>query len=608
MSRYRRPYTRKPFYDDSDYKTNALSYYDELARTNKLIQKLAERIGFYDKELEKRFEEWDKQLEELPDELKIMLQDWFDDGILAEILAELMLEEYATEKWVNDVLNNYLTKKEVEKLIDDINKEVNESLDNKSIQLTVGGGGDFNELSDAIKYVKNLSIKPRKATILLLAGYEIKKQIYIENENLRHVIIKSENHIVNCSIPQNELKKNEEYAVFYIKNTIFPTVDFMLEYSRDKKQNKDIIGFYLIQSKLTIKDGNGVRNFPKTGILGISNSDIVSRKCDFSNNGIISDMNGEGIKVTRSSLDASGSNASNSGEIGFYIQGTSTANLIDSYAHDCGHHNLLVSQNSNVTAVNADFSHSPDNAVVVTSLSSLDFRYGISSNSKNSNLVAQYNSRIFFEGGTSNDGMTGLNITKHSTCYAPNIVCNNNTRHGVDSKNGSSVSIDDAELKNNGEHGIYITHGGIVGGRRIVISNTGSHGIFLNSGIGHTRDIKIENSGGSGVHAENGSWINLINCDISDSDISGIHAQRSEINAFNGKSKNNNKYDVHGSSGSHLNCRLLENTSGGDGINFAIGNGTILTADEVKGRNLSNVEPLTVSESGIIFSDKLKKG
>src|SRR5699024_12372234 len=65
---------------------------------------LAERIYDYDKELAKRFEEWDKRIENLPDELKRMFLEWVDDGTLARILAQLILDEYATKKEVNELL------------------------------------------------------------------------------------------------------------------------------------------------------------------------------------------------------------------------------------------------------------------------------------------------------------------------------------------------------------------------------------------------------------------------------------------------------------------------------------------------------------------------
>ena len=79
----------KPFYSDSaDYNTNAPSYYDYLARNNKLIEILAKRIWEYDEELAKRFEEWDKNLEELPEDLKNLLIEWMEDGTLDDIINQ----------------------------------------------------------------------------------------------------------------------------------------------------------------------------------------------------------------------------------------------------------------------------------------------------------------------------------------------------------------------------------------------------------------------------------------------------------------------------------------------------------------------------------------
>lgn len=78
---------RYPFYDDNaDYNTNSKSYYDDLARKNKLFEILAKRIWEYDEELAKRFEEWDKNLEELPEDLEKLLVGWMEDGTLEEII------------------------------------------------------------------------------------------------------------------------------------------------------------------------------------------------------------------------------------------------------------------------------------------------------------------------------------------------------------------------------------------------------------------------------------------------------------------------------------------------------------------------------------------
>ena len=94
-------YFLRPRYEsDADYTTNAPSYYDELARKNKLIEELVKKIWEYDKELAKRFEEWDKNLEELPEELKQLLIKWLDDGTLEEIINENIFNTLNTK--IND--------------------------------------------------------------------------------------------------------------------------------------------------------------------------------------------------------------------------------------------------------------------------------------------------------------------------------------------------------------------------------------------------------------------------------------------------------------------------------------------------------------------------
>lgn len=94
VSRLSRKRSRAPFYDDNaDYNTNSKSYYDYLARNEKLINILAQRIWEYDEELAKRFEEWDKNLEEFPDDVKDLLIKWLEDGTLEEIINENIFKD-----------------------------------------------------------------------------------------------------------------------------------------------------------------------------------------------------------------------------------------------------------------------------------------------------------------------------------------------------------------------------------------------------------------------------------------------------------------------------------------------------------------------------------
>ena len=123
--------SRKPFYNDvSDYTTNAPSYYDDLARKNKLIKHLAVRIWDYDKVLsnklneisqrmetyikendelmDKRLKQWDKNLEQFDDEVLKLLKEWMDDGTFDEIINETIFNELnnAIKYLESRVINN----------------------------------------------------------------------------------------------------------------------------------------------------------------------------------------------------------------------------------------------------------------------------------------------------------------------------------------------------------------------------------------------------------------------------------------------------------------------------------------------------------------------
>lgn len=92
----------QPFYSDrADYNTNAPSYYDDLARKQHLFEILAHRIWEYDEELAKRFEEWDRLIENFPEDVKKLLERWLQDGTLADIINEEIFEDLNT--LINDL-------------------------------------------------------------------------------------------------------------------------------------------------------------------------------------------------------------------------------------------------------------------------------------------------------------------------------------------------------------------------------------------------------------------------------------------------------------------------------------------------------------------------
>ena len=91
--------SRKPRYnDDSDYTTNAPSYYDDLARKQGLIKELAHRIWEYDQILYAKLKEVEDTLTKYADILDGKIED-FDRIILDK-----------TEKWLDENMEGILTK------------------------------------------------------------------------------------------------------------------------------------------------------------------------------------------------------------------------------------------------------------------------------------------------------------------------------------------------------------------------------------------------------------------------------------------------------------------------------------------------------------------
>src|SRR5699024_2176253 len=93
---------------DADYQTNAPSYYEDLARKEKLIQLLAEKIWEYDERLDERLEDlenvlqdylnqWDERIENLDDEVSHIFITWLEDGTLEQIINHDILGNKANQ-------------------------------------------------------------------------------------------------------------------------------------------------------------------------------------------------------------------------------------------------------------------------------------------------------------------------------------------------------------------------------------------------------------------------------------------------------------------------------------------------------------------------------
>lgn len=117
--------------DDTDYTTNSPSYYDDLARKQKLIQLLAEKIWEYENTLNEsleqieqrltdymlendllmqtRLENWDKRIDEMPEEMRSLFVAWLNDGTLEQIINHDVLGNKADKEYVSQENTSLLT-------------------------------------------------------------------------------------------------------------------------------------------------------------------------------------------------------------------------------------------------------------------------------------------------------------------------------------------------------------------------------------------------------------------------------------------------------------------------------------------------------------------
>ena len=168
ISRPSRPYTERDFNsriprynDDSDYTTNAPSYYDDLARKNQLLKTLSYRIWEYQEVINKQFNEWDEQikeyflewqknLEEFDEEVMKLLRQWMEDGTMADLINETLLNMKADKTYVD----SHISRIDIE-----LNKKLNKNLLPVNLKdFGAKGDGktdDSNALTSALNHLEN---------------------------------------------------------------------------------------------------------------------------------------------------------------------------------------------------------------------------------------------------------------------------------------------------------------------------------------------------------------------------------------------------------------------------------------------------------------------
>lgn len=87
-----------PVYNkDTDYNTNAKSYYDYLARVNEFLKVMGIRLEEYDGILKDKLEEINRKIDALEPVFRDLMQKWLDDGTIEEIINVNIFNDLNTQ-------------------------------------------------------------------------------------------------------------------------------------------------------------------------------------------------------------------------------------------------------------------------------------------------------------------------------------------------------------------------------------------------------------------------------------------------------------------------------------------------------------------------------
>lgn len=528
--------------------------------------------------------------------------------------------------------------------------------------VTVGANGDFQTINAAIEYLsrkrpEHVTSGEIKAEIQLLSGYTMQEQVFVENVDLSWIVITSEASTVTIDrgsltrrINVNQPPEFTISPAFACFNGFLPIIDVLFVMNASGSAS-DQSGVFLDNGNCIILPGGGVTDTAFIGLCAINSSNVIANGTDFSRAGGKANVYGDGFRIWASTLTATQSKADDAGDTGFNISMGSKANLNGAQANSCGHHNLLSTSSSIVSAREGIFRNALDDCMVAYAGGVIDARYAdVSGAVENYGVIATRSSYINIEGGTANDcGASGIAANRGSVVDATGATANNNGGHNVYAHNASVIVFSEGTATHAGQDNIHANHGSIVNARLATLTNAGRNAVLAFGGVSISVDgadlrnasyrgieathgsivngqnVRASGAGDRGVLAYANSFIDIDGADVSGAEVRCIEATRgSVINAQNVNASgagdknviaygastiNLNESDARNAGGNGVECSRGStinahdvNTSGAGDTGFVVFNGSIINAGGATGSFSQTVNQIT--SNGIIFGDE----
>lgn len=319
-----KPFTNYP--DDADYTTNANSYYDDLARKQKLIELLAKRIWEYEETLDltleeisnrlesyidendllmsERLENWDKRIEEMSEEMSTLFVTWLNDGTLEQIINHDVLGNKADQSELdntNTLIEQMPKKYPVLNILDFLDENYNGSdisdtlhqimSEYDSAEIKFPAGEYFIDVTNRTEigndYYKSFVFKGDYQNTIIKVNSYVGGSSYLSFKASLQVY----DLIIDGMVNENKdvLKKNlMPYfsGVLIAKNCIFRNLNGNLEFNRDRR--------VLLENNIFQSILDHAIYVRQTQSVSSDEQDLIIRNNVFKGTGIPSDYNSSG--------------------------------------------------------------------------------------------------------------------------------------------------------------------------------------------------------------------------------------------------------------------------------------------------------------------------
>ena len=259
-----------------------------------------------------------------------------------------------------------------------------------SITVTVGSGGDFDTISEALDYlvktyypIYDKSNQVIQAYIKLLSGFTMQEQIFLYFIDLSWICIVSDDLQVSVSTSMLNESRNNYYPVFFgSTGAKLPRIGTIFSLDSSGTSEPYVGAYIYSDSEVHIDTGKGFINSPHYNVVIERNSRARLNGATFTGAGDTGIFISGGCVV-----DCEGVDVSNC-ETGLYVGNGSVVNAKSITANSCSHYGVVVSGGSQACLDGATVTDAGWDNIYVTSASQVSCelataadagRYGIKS-------------------------------------------------------------------------------------------------------------------------------------------------------------------------------------------------------------------------------------